>query len=238
METTTFLAMTAAEIAGKYPLPPKIAWMACHFSPYGTGLSNLPEALPADSLLILNDRIPICGHDPRRILDQLREAFKRLGCAGLLLDFQRPGSGETARLVRQLCEALGPAVAVSEVYSRESAGAVFLPPLPHHVPLAEYIAPWTGREVWLELAMDTETITLTKDGASVSSCDFPQMPDEGFVEETLHCHYRTKLTETTAEFTLWRTIEDARNLLTEAAQLGIQNTVGLYQEFETAMLST
>ena len=49
------LAMTAAEL-GAAPLPSHPAWMACHFSPYSTGLTNLPPKLPQDSLLILNDR--------------------------------------------------------------------------------------------------------------------------------------------------------------------------------------
>ena len=46
MAITPFLAMTAAEFRKKEDLPDKIAWMACHFSPYGLGLSNLPQRLP------------------------------------------------------------------------------------------------------------------------------------------------------------------------------------------------
>ena len=46
MAIRPFLAMTAAEIRGTETLPPKTAWMACHFSPYSTGLSNLPKDLP------------------------------------------------------------------------------------------------------------------------------------------------------------------------------------------------
>ena len=38
-----FLAMTAAEIRANPDISSPIGWMACHFSPYGTGLSNLPE---------------------------------------------------------------------------------------------------------------------------------------------------------------------------------------------------
>jgi len=235
MESVTFLAMTAAEIGNIRPLPPKLAWMACHFSPYGTGLTNLPRELPSGSLLILNDRIPICGHDPQRIRMQLREAVTELHCAGLLLDFQRPDCLETARLVRQLCECLSCPTAVSAAYSQDVKAAVFLPPPPHHVPLAEYTAPWEGREIWLEAAMDGETITLTEDGASIAPCQFPQTPEDGHPEDALHCHYRTSLTETAAEFTLWRTAEDMKHLLAEAKQLGIQTAVGLYQEFKSTL---
>ena len=71
MAMARYLAMTAAEMMGGAPLPGKTAWMACHFSPYSTGLCNLPAALPPGSLLILNDRTPIHGHDPERICREL-----------------------------------------------------------------------------------------------------------------------------------------------------------------------
>ena len=58
MAIAPFLAMTAAEMQNSSQLPPKIAWMACHFSPYGLGLSNLPKELPSDSLLMVDDITP------------------------------------------------------------------------------------------------------------------------------------------------------------------------------------
>ena len=67
MAIRPFLAMTAAEIRGTETLPPKTAWMACHFSPYSTGLSNLPKALPPGSMVILDDITPIHGHDSETI---------------------------------------------------------------------------------------------------------------------------------------------------------------------------
>jgi hypothetical protein len=67
------LAMTASEIAGVCPLPKDFAWMACHFSPDGEGLTNLPDYLPDGSLLILNDSIPCGDHDIRHISKQLQE---------------------------------------------------------------------------------------------------------------------------------------------------------------------
>ena len=64
MAITPFLAMTAAEMRNISVCPPKIAWMACHFSPYGLGLSNMPKDLPSNSLLIVDDYTPPSGHDP------------------------------------------------------------------------------------------------------------------------------------------------------------------------------
>jgi len=68
MPLTTYLAMTAAEMHYAETLPEHPVWMACHFSSYATGLSNCPTFLPAGSLLMINDRIPIWNHDPAHIL--------------------------------------------------------------------------------------------------------------------------------------------------------------------------
>ena len=42
MAIRQYLAMTAAEMTQAGSLPRHAAWMACHFSPYSTGLTNLP----------------------------------------------------------------------------------------------------------------------------------------------------------------------------------------------------
>ena len=106
MAIRPFLAMTAAEIRGTETLPPKTAWMACHFSPYSTGLSNLPKALPPGSMVILDDITPIHGHDSETIAAQLRPRLDALKCSGVLLDFQRPGYEEAELLAGRLSEAL------------------------------------------------------------------------------------------------------------------------------------
>ena len=230
MATTTFLAMTAAEIEKCRHLPPAIGWMACHFSPYGTGLSNLPHSLPAGSLLILNDRTPIHKHDPKRIGNQLADCVEKLQCAGLLLDFQNPAYSETVGLVKHLVEAIPCPVAVSAPYAGDLPCPVFLPPLPHHVPLKEYVLPWINRDIWLELALDCEQITLTESGAEFSLLSPEECFDGGYPEEDLHCHYRIETTDEKAIFTLWRTKEDIRAILDEAESCGITTAVGLYQE--------
>lgn len=230
MAIRRYFAMTAAEIRESDHLPPGIAWMACHFSPYGTGLSNLPQRLPPDSLLILNDRTPIHGHDPVRIAQQLEERIAALNCRELLLDFQRPGEPETAALVNHLVDALPCPVIVSDQYGDGLDCPVFLPPVPPDIPLSGYLAPWRGREIWLEMALDGETISLTEEGASTTPLLPGELWEEGFQEELLHCHYRIDVPETEAKFTLWRTREDLEALLTEAEALGVTAAVGLYQE--------
>ncbi len=230
MATTTFLAMTAAEIGKCTTLPPVIAWMACHFSPYGTGLSNLPKTLPAGSLLILNDRTPIHRHDPKWIGKQLTDCVERFQCAGLLLDFQNPGCVETTELTKHLVKTLSCPVAVSAPYADDLTCPVFLPPLPHHMTLEEYIAPWQSREIWLELALDREIITLTESGADIAALPSGEVLSDGHWDEALHCHYHIDVSEEAARFTLWRTREDLNGLLAEAEDLGVTTAVGLYQE--------
>ena len=231
MAILPFLAMTAAEMAKVSDFPPKIAWMACHFSPYGLGLSNLPQRLPPHALLLLDDITPIREHDPQRITEQLLNCLESLNCHGVLLDFQRPDVPETAVLVNHLTQTLPCPVIVSESYASELSCPVFLPPVPPSVALEEYISPWEGRSIWMEIGLTGELLTLTEQGCETVPLPFPNEPSEGFPEKALHCHYRIETNEKSARFTLWRTEKDLAALLEEAEGLGISGAVGLYQEF-------
>ena len=230
MAIRQYLAMTASEIAAASPLPPQIAWMACHFSPYGMGLSNQPHKLPKGSLLILNDRTPIHLHDPLLVACQLSSLLQRLSCAGLLLDFQRPGCEELGTLCAFLADTLPYPVAISSLYARYADSPVFLPAAPCHIPLEKYIAPWQGREVWLELALDCQELLLTSQGCRILNIPHPGDTASFHQDERLHCHYRPQVTPGSAMFTLLRTHEDLTDLTSQAEALGITTTVGLYQE--------
>lgn len=230
MAIRPFLAMTVAEIRNISPLPDRIGWMACHFSPYSVGLTNRPKNLSAGSLLIVNDVIPIHGHDPEIIAAQLLETIEEFDCCSVLLDFQRPDNLETGRMASFLTDALPCPVAVSDLYADSLSCPVFLSPLPPHLPLREHCVPWQDREIWLELAMGAEEILLNDTGATVTP--LPCLNDKsGHWDKTLHCHYRVELSEDAALFTLWRTAEDVQALLEEGESLGITTAVGLYQEF-------
>ena len=230
MAIAPFLAMTAAEMRNISVYPPKIAWMACHFSPYGTGLSNLPRELPPGSLLILDDVTPPHGHDPVLIAEQLTQCTELLQCRGILLDFQRRNCPETAALAKHLTQALPCPTAVSDSYASDLSCPVFLSPLPPSVPLEAYLAPWKGRDIWLELGLEGEILTLTEQGCTATSLPYPDPDADGFSDENLHCHYTTETNEKAARFTLWRTSEDIKQLLEEAETLGVTAAVGLFQE--------
>lgn len=232
MPLPVYLAMTAAQFQQKMPLPSHPAWMACHFSCYGTGLSNCPEKLPHNTLLILNDRTPIWEHDPKVIVDQLQLIAERNKIPGILLDFQRQGIPQTAAVAKAVVEELSCPVAATESYAADLDCPVFLSPPPLHCPLKAYLEPWAGRQIWLEAALDCQQMTVTREGCVISSV-FPHQPsDTGFLEENLFCRYTIKVEEEKIVFTLYRTPETLKSLLSEAEKLGVLLAVGLYQELK------
>lgn len=221
-----FLAQTAAQMGQPLPEDAKKAWMACHFSPYHTGLSNLPEQLPKGSMVIVDDSVPVADHDPQRIAAQLLEVVQAWQCSRILLDFQRPDDKRTARIGKAITQAVPCPVGISEQYAGELEGPVFLPPLPLHMPLEEYIAPWRSRPIWLELMPDRATYTITKDGCQKAAChgtgDLPHRDNGAF------CRYRTEVTQEAVRFILCRDQEELALLRRSEA---IDCFVGLYQDF-------
>ena len=231
MPITRYLAMTAAEMAGKSAFSHPAAWMACHFSPGGTGLSNLPKWLPPGSLLILDDCTPIQNHDPEQIASELSVCIGGLQCPGLLLDFQRPGEKQAQTLAEYLCSALPCPVVVSDTYAEELDCGVFVSPISPAETMASRLSKWTGRDLWLDITMEGLSLTLTEAGAKTTPLPHGKCPAGGLEDRRLHCHYRISLEENSATFTLWRTAEDIDAQLSEAEALGVTAAVGLYQEF-------
>ena len=231
MPIAHYLAMTAAEMAGNSAFPRHAAWMACHFSPSGVGLSNLPNWLPPDCLLILDDSTPIHDHAPERIASELIACMERLQCVGLLLDFQRPGIEQTRKLAEYLCGAFSFPVVVSDTYAAGLDCGVFVSPIPPDEAMASRLARWRGREIWLDTTMEGLEIVLTEKGAKSIPLPHQKFPDPGLEDKKLHSHYKISLKENRAVFTLWRTRSDISAQLEEAEALGVTAAVGLYQEF-------
>ena len=230
MALPLYLAMIAAEIMAISSPPANCAYMACHFSPYGNGLSNCPRELPPDTMLILNDRIPIHGHSPERIESQLLELHSKLHFHSLLLDFQRPGYAETAALSAHLVKALPLPVGVSDMYAQGLDCPVFLSAPSPDIPLSRYLQSWNDREIWLEAALDGVEITLTETGATTIPCSPEEVSKASHSDPTLHCHYQIDTEDSLARFTIFRTREDLNDLLKEAEDLGVTQAVGLYQQ--------
>lgn len=223
-----YLAMTAGEIQKNRDLPPQIAYMACHFSPYEAALAGCPDTLPPGSLLILNDRIPPLNHDPNNIRQQLLSLAERLSCSALLLDFQRPGCEVTAAIAAEIAKDFLCPVIISSVYGKKLRCPVLLPPVPPDVLIDDYLAPWKDRPVWLELSRSPLRYRVTKTGASRIPLD--ALPENSTAEAQLQCHYSIDIREDHIDFTLFRTHEDIISLSKKAEALGVLGAIGLWQE--------
>lgn len=225
-----YLAMTDQEISGCEQMPEHPGWMACHFSCYGTGLSNLPRNLPAGSMVILNDRTPIQGHDPKKITQQLCALCETHKPECVLLDLQRAGEPQLQKLANTLTEQLPCPVGVSEAYAGDCGGAVFVSPCPLCTPLKKHLAPWEGREVWLDVALQAQVITVDRDGCHPADVPLSQLPEPIFTDEELCCRYHMELLEDRVLFHLRRSKDELSKLLQQADALGVTYAVGLFQQ--------
>jgi hypothetical protein len=230
MEIPLFLAMTAAEFQNADTLPAHTAWMACHFSLYGTGISNIPGALPPGSMLILNDRIPIFGHDPQVVAKTLCETAASLKCDCILLDFQRQACDELTNVVQTILkQALCP-VAITPLYAENFDCPVLVPPIPPHLSPEEVLSVWKGRELWLELSTEGTEITVTEAGSHHTSLSHCIPEANAHAETELLCHYCITVDDDRIRFQLGRTKEDQAALLRAGQACGATRAVSLWQE--------
>ena len=226
MPLPIYLAMTAAEYEKNVEPSGLMAWMACHFSPYGTGLSNFPSNLPKESMLILNDRTPVCGHDPVLIAKQLMELVERFSCSRVLLDLQRPGESETAAIVHTVLQTLPCPAAVSEAYGKDLGCPIFLSPIPLLQSPEHYFAAWKEREIWLELAGAAACYTVTASGCHCQQ-EMPT-PPYAHTDSDLCCRYRIEETENAVLFHIWKDPALVQEQL--SSRKNVTCLVGLYQE--------
>ena len=230
MDINCYLAMTAVEFSATQSPPPYVAWMACHYAPTGKALSNLPRQLPLESLLIVDDSTPPNGHDPHQITEQLTQLVRELPISGIILDLQRKNLEENQQLADLLTKQPPCPVCVSPYYAQDLDCPVFLPPPPLHTPLMTHIDKWAGREIWLEAAPETQQITVTKEGSTVTPLTYTPLPEECFWDDTICCRYTIQVWEDHAVFTLTRDMDMLQKLLTQASKHGVSKAVGLYQE--------
>ena len=224
MAIACYLAMTAAEFSVCTDLPPQIGWLSCHFSPSGPGLSNIPKALPPDSVLIVDDSTPFQDHRVDVILHQLQEAVAAMNIRAVILDFQRKKNQDVEELASVLQKELPCAVPAPPEYPGN--GAVFLPPCPLYRPLEIHLAPFQVREVWLDTSPLPAQITVTAKGSQYET--LRKIGNAPHWDCALHCHYNIDIESDRIHFSLLR---DQESWLAEAENLGVAALVGLYQEF-------
>ncbi len=229
MPLPMYLAMTTAEIARCNQLPPKLSYMACHYSPYNRGLSNLPDTLPPGAMLIVNDSNPVHEHDPSLIVSQLQQLCESLQIGSILLDFQRPGEEITAAVVSAIVNAIDCPVGVSACYAESENCPVLLPPPQSYQSLHSCISPWKGREIWLEVAPVCNRLRITETGCDITE-DLPRSAPLPHYDSNLLCRYGAEVTTDSIIFTLNRDKSVLPEFLEEAYRLGITQAIGLYQE--------
>ena len=224
-----YLAMTAAEFSKASHIGTP-AWMSCHFSPWGTGLTNLPIALPQGSMVILDDRYTPDVHDMETVKNQMQELCRHLKPACILLDFQRPKNPKAAEIAHALISILPCSVGISQQYAHGFTCPVLVD-CPHpSSSLQSSVAAFAGRELWLELAPEQQRLTLTETGCHITEEALSQLSTPHFFDaETASCYHWT-LSQKKATFYVQRDLDCLQKLLLQAEKLGITRAVGLYQQ--------
>ncbi len=227
MALELYLAMTESEIREKSAPLTRIAWLTEGFHRETGELEGISALCPEGAMLTVTDGGGLDGVEPDAAIQTLLKAVEDYQCESILLDFQRPGSQAAAELTKKIVSAVTCPVGVSEAYAVEG-GAVFLPPVPVDIPVEEYLSPWQGREIWLELSLEGKCATVGESEVSWQPLCEPVSPPHE--EEVLCCHYSLKTGEHEAVFTLSRTGEDMKKLMARAEAFGVTRAVGLFQE--------
>ena len=226
MFSQVFLAQTGGEME-RSPAD-NMAYMGCHFSPYGKGLSNLPVTLPKGAMLLLDDSTPPDGHNSEVVITELKEIVQKYSVSSVILDFQGEITDESMDIAQHLVNALPCPVAVTEGYAKELGCPVFLSPTPVNMAIRDHIDRWLPQGVYLELAPMATCFTVTENGCTSLAMHYTEgLP---LADTRLHCHYNVEVFPDRAVFTLCRTKEDLQALIVEAKQLGVLHMLGLYQE--------
>jgi len=228
MSIPVFLAMTAWEMAKENPPLSSCGWMACHYLP-GGGLTDFPQALPPGSVILVDDSVLPHKQSTSQILSELTCCIHRFSPRAIVLDFQKNDLPENRELAKET-QSLPCPVIVSEKYGKDINCPILLPPIPPHCPPKDYLNPYAGREIWLEISLESQALTLTKDGCREESCRKHDTPLP-FYDAQLFTHYGIACDDDAAVFILRREWSDLQKLLEEAKQYGVNAALGLYQEF-------
>lgn len=217
MDFSLYLAMAPS---GALPRDVGYARFFCPFD------EAVQESLPEGCLPIFTDSAPYRGQAPEEIASRWLPLLQ--GAPGIVLDFQRPRQPGLWAFVQGLRPLLPCPIAPVPEYA-DSEGPVFLPPIPPDTPLEEALAPWQGREIWLDLGICTRKLTLTPMGCR--SEEWISEEAAGFSDDRLCCHYRIEHPEAdTFRFLLWRSGPDIASLMEQGRHLGVRRYVGLYPE--------
>lgn len=228
MKIPLYLAVTSDEISKNVNLPTNTAWMSIRFDQAGDGLFNFPPAPFDKGILILDDYHPYSQHSCEKICHQLKNYMGENNYTGLLLDFQRPRDENLYNLARMLESELSCKVAMPPNYCNDES-IVFLPPPAPAVSPEDYLKPWTGHEIWLDLTTQAYAMHFTIHG--ISECE-AQQDAFPFYDKDLCTHYHVKADTEGITFSFQRTREDCMSMLEEMEAFHVRAAFSLYREME------
>ena len=225
-----YLAMTGREILAAQPSASRCAYMACHFSPYGLGLSNLPKALPEGAVILLSDRIPPGGHDAEVVVAQLEELVRQFQPKAIVLDLETAGNGFCRELAVKCSGISGAEITVAAAYAKDLPCSVFVGAGALWTPAEKLLKPWQGRKLWVEAVLQRGLVTVTDQGAGYEELPWEPPEEELPVDEDLQVAYRIRQTKDAVEVMLWRGKEQLPKWMEKLEQLGAEGFLGLYQQ--------
>ena len=225
-----YLAITGQEFPLFTDFPSTLCYLACHFSASGIGLSNLPTVLSPGAIISIDDSTPIVNHNLSAVSRQINDLVEKFQPCGILLDLQRPDNPYAPDMIEAIIHAASCPVAVSHIYAKDHNCAVFLPPLPFRMSVSEYLQPWIGKEIWLEVGSDKEIAIITEKGLCTERVY--SIPDNcnHFREPSLLCHYSTHIKPDHIALYFHRTAQDLEELQAQATELGVTKFLGLWQQ--------
>ena len=225
MALPVYLALTGAEFRLLPRKPAHLAWMGVSFAENGT-LGGFPEVFPPGGILTVNDAAPLPEKCPPEATIALQQWVERFRPSAVLMDMQR--SGAAPEVLKALSEGLPCPVAVSAPYAHVLSGPVLLPPVPLYRDPEKFLAPWAGREIWLEISPLGQMVRLTKTGREIRFA--PVAPAQA--EFPGPCsRYSIRKGSDSIEFRFWRTKEDTVALFSAAESHGVTKLFGLYSEY-------
>lgn len=217
MKIPFYTAMTGQEMEADGLSYTQRAWLSAHFDSNGNGISNLPEKPFHGSILILDDLYPFDKHNEDKICSELYAHITSGNYEGVLLDLQRDYSESLCSLVRKIEKEIPCKVGITPPYCTPDS-IVFLPPITHTQIPAEYLTPWKGHEIWLDMCLKEASLTVSEE-SPVQSKSLPEkLP---YYDEALYTHYNITKYENGFIFTFRREYEDCTKLLEEAGKYGV-----------------
>ena len=225
MALPVYLALTGAEFRLLPRKPAHLAWMGVSFTENGT-LGGFPEVFPLGGILTVNDASTLPEKCPPEATIALRQWVERFRPSAVLMDMQR--SGAAPEVLKALASSLPCPVAVSAPYAHVLSGPVLLPPVPLYRDPEDFLAPWAGREIWLEISPLGQVVRLTKTGRDIRFA--PVSPVQK--EFPGPCsRYTIRKGPDFIEFRFRRTSEDTAALFATAEKHGVTKLFGLYLEY-------